>query len=126
MRLCPLTFIPNFTVFPAKSCHASSAGSPHPYKSLTNCSGLPHVLKCIICLVMSLNIFLTVCVLACDFLIYAFFQWTFGERYRRRARKLPLQKNPRKAAIEIPASRPYVVTSQSPQQRARQTEREVA
>jgi hypothetical protein len=79
-----------------------------------------------ICLVMSLNIFLTVCVLACDFLIYAFFQWTFGEKYRRRPRRLPLQKNPRKDAIEIPTSRPYMVVSRSPQQRARQSEREVA
>jgi len=78
-----------------------------------------------ICLVMSLNIFLTVCVLACDFLIYAFFQWTFGEN-RRRTRKPSLQKNTRKAAIEIPASRPYMVVSRSPQQRARQSQREVA
>lgn len=80
----------------------------------------------IIYLVMSLNIFLTVCVLACDFLIYAFFQWAFGEKYRRRAHKTSLQKSRPKNAIEITASRPYMVTSQSPQRRARQTEREVA
>jgi hypothetical protein len=77
-------------------------------------------------LVMSLNIFLTICVLACDFLIYAFFQWTFGEKYRRRTRKSSLQKNPRRDAIEITATRPYMVVSRSPQQRARPSEREVA
>ena len=45
-----------------------------------------------------------------------------GEKYRRRARKLPLQKNPRKNAIEITASRPHMIPSQSTP-RARQTER---
>jgi hypothetical protein len=76
-------------------------------------------------LVMSLNVFITVCVLACDFLIYVFFQWTFGEKYRRRARRPPLRRHTRKNAIEIPVSRPYLIASRSPDH-ARQTEREVA
>jgi hypothetical protein len=97
-----------------------------PHKLLTNCSGFPHDWKGMIVLVMSLNIFLTICVLAGDFLIYAFFQWTFGEKYRRRTRKPSLPKNRRKDAIEISASRPYMVVSRSPQRRARQSEREVA
>jgi hypothetical protein len=78
-----------------------------------------------ICLVMSLNVFITICVLACDFLIYVFFQWTFGEKYRRRIRRSPLQKHPQKNAVEIPALRPYVVAPRS-QRHLRQTEREVA
>jgi len=36
---------------------------------------------------MSLNVMMAVCVLACDFLIYAFFQWTFGEKRREFARR---------------------------------------
>jgi hypothetical protein len=74
---------------------------------------------------MSLNVFITVCVLACDFLIYVFFQWTFGEKYRRRPRKSALHKHPQKNAVEIPAFRPYVVAPRSPR-RVRQTAREVA
>jgi hypothetical protein len=74
---------------------------------------------------MSLNVFITICVLACDFLIYVFFQWTFGEKYRRRLRRSPHQKRLQKNAIEIPASRPYLVASQGPRH-ARQSEREVA
>jgi hypothetical protein len=74
---------------------------------------------------MSLTVFITISVLACDFLIYAFFQWTFGEKYRRRARKPSLQTNRRKNTLEITAPRPYVLASRGPQ-RSHQTEREVA
>jgi hypothetical protein len=112
--------------YPTVSKNSSFLILAVPHKSLTSCSGLPHVLKCIISLVMSLNIFLTLSVLACDFLIYAFFQWTFGEKYRRRPRKAFLRKNREKSAIEITATRPYMVASRSPQHHARQAEREVA
>jgi hypothetical protein len=82
---------------------------------------------------MSLNVFIAICILACDFLIYAFFQWTFGEKYRdvRRRRSLPLVE---KKAIEIKARRPYEVGRRAVERpdrngsagRRRQTEQEVA
>ena len=85
-------------------------------------------------LVMSLNVFIAICVLACDFLIYAFFQWTFGEKYRdvRRRRSLPMAE--KKKAIEIKTRRPYEVGRRTVEWpgmngsagRRRQTEQEVA
>jgi len=80
---------------------------------------------------MSLNVFIAICVLACDFLIYAFFQWTFGEKYRGFRRPLPkpapLPKSApfpkKKNAFKFAASKPYMVATP---QRYRQTEREIA
>lgn len=37
---------------------------------------------------MSLAIFLAVCIVGLDFLIYVFFQWTFADKRRATARKL--------------------------------------
>jgi hypothetical protein len=65
---------------------------------------------------VSLNVFIGICVLACDFLIYAFFQWTFGEKYRK-FRRTP------KTAPKPHLSKPYIVATP---ERYRQTEREVA
>jgi len=81
-----------------------------PNKSLTKRSGLAHVAGARIYLVMSLNVFIAICVLACDFLIYAFFQWTFGEKHRevRRRHSLPMAER-KKNAIEIRAPRRYEV-----------------
>lgn len=97
----------------------------HPYKSLTNCSGLPDVPRRTIDFVMSLNVFLAVSVLACDFMIYAFFQWTFGEKYRQRKRRYGSQRIATNTSIKIAASRPYLVASQE-RCCQQQTEREVA
>ena len=36
---------------------------------------------------MSLTLFITLCVLGCDFLIYLLYQWAFGERRRTLMRK---------------------------------------
>jgi hypothetical protein len=35
---------------------------------------------------MTLNLFMAICVIGCDFLIYFLFQWTLGERGRTRRR----------------------------------------
>jgi hypothetical protein len=84
---------------------------------------------------MSLNVFIAICVLACDFLIYAFFQWTFGEKYRdvRRRRSIPIAEK-KKKAIEIKTRRPHEVGRRAVERpdmngsagRRRQTEQEVA
>ena len=58
---------------------------------------------------MSLNIFLTICILGIDFMIYAFFQWTFGDKRRALAKKLAML---RKDSSQQ-ASRPFVVASQA-------------
>jgi hypothetical protein len=81
---------------------------------------------------MSLNVFIAIGVLACDFLIYAFFRWTFGTKHRefRRARPnhVPLTKSKRKNAIEPAAPEhcapsPYMAATR---ERFRHTERHVA
>ena len=41
---------------------------------------------------MSLMVFLSICVLACDFLILMFFRWTLGEKYRGRKRRVTAGK----------------------------------
>jgi hypothetical protein len=41
---------------------------------------------------MSLAIFLTLCILGVDFLIYVLFEWTFGDRRRALQRKVQAQR----------------------------------
>lgn len=38
---------------------------------------------------MPLAVFLAFCILGCDFMIYVLFQWMYGEKRRKRPRKLP-------------------------------------
>jgi hypothetical protein len=97
----------------------------YPYKSLTNRSGLPDDPRRTIDFVMSLSVFLAICVLACDFMIYAFFQWTFGEKHRQRKRRYGSPRIARNTSIKIAASRAYLVVSQE-RRCQQQTEREVA
>ncbi len=83
---------------------------------------------------MSINVFMGICVLACDFLIYAFFQWTFGEKRREFARRHALLKTRNKKATEIGVPRLSIVRSlegarsegDAPAGRKRRTELEVA
>lgn len=42
---------------------------------------------------MSLDLFLAFCVLGIAFMIYALFQWTYGDKHRARGRQLPARKN---------------------------------
>jgi hypothetical protein len=85
---------------------------------------------------MSLNVFIAICVLACDFMIYAFFQWTFGEKHRKYRRPLPKMSHrpksvpmeKRKHAIEAAPASPYASKPHllATPQRHRQSDREVA
>ena len=70
---------------------------------------------------MSLTMFLAICVLASDFMLYVFFQWTFGEKYRARERRAAA----RRRATEGKAPRPRPVSSRT-EHGGRDTEREVA
>jgi hypothetical protein len=37
---------------------------------------------------MSLTVFLAICILGCDLLLYILFQWIYGEKRRERSRRL--------------------------------------
>jgi uncharacterized membrane protein YccC len=56
---------------------------------------------------MSLNVFIAVCVLGLDFLIYVLFQWTYGDKRRAMQKKLAEQRK----AMEVETSRPFLVHS---------------
>src|ERR1700723_2944482 len=56
---------------------------------------------------MSATLFLALCIVGCDFLLYFLYQWTYGERRRglsRRARS-------RKTAMNQPDARPFLISS---------------
>ncbi|HTT34108.1 MAG TPA: hypothetical protein VMH48_10945 [Methylomirabilota bacterium] len=36
---------------------------------------------------MSLRVFLAICILGCDFMLYVLFQWLYGEKHRKHSRK---------------------------------------
>jgi hypothetical protein len=38
---------------------------------------------------MSLTVFLALCILGCDLLLYILFQWIYGEKRRKHPRRLP-------------------------------------
>jgi hypothetical protein len=56
---------------------------------------------------MSLDVFVAVCVVGMDFLIFALFQWTYGERRQTTAKKLAAQRT----AMKADKARPFVVVS---------------
>jgi hypothetical protein len=41
---------------------------------------------------MSITMLLAFCILGCDFLLYALFQWAYGEKHRNRARRLATRR----------------------------------
>jgi hypothetical protein len=68
---------------------------------------------------MSLTVFLALCILGLDFMIYMFFQWTYGDKCRAIARQVAAYRKAR----EDQSSRPFLVHSQRvpprPQERLR-------
>jgi hypothetical protein len=57
---------------------------------------------------MSLTVFLALCILGIDFMIYMFFQWTYGEKRRAISRQLAAYRKAR----EEQSPRPFLVASQ--------------
>ena len=53
---------------------------------------------------MSLNVFLALCILGVDFMIYALFQWTYGDKRGAHGRHL--------AALKNQSPRPFLVASE--------------
>lgn len=54
---------------------------------------------------MSVTVFLALCVLGLDFMIYAFFQWTYGDKRAAVARKLATYKK----ALKEQTPRPVLI-----------------
>jgi hypothetical protein len=59
---------------------------------------------------MPLNVFFTLCILGIDFMVYVLFQWTYGDKRRKIARKITAIRN----SPEPLPSRPFLVTSKRP------------
>jgi hypothetical protein len=57
---------------------------------------------------MSATLFLAICILGCDFLLYFLFQWTYGEKRRGLARH---RSSPAKSGMNQPDARPFLVAS---------------
>jgi hypothetical protein len=49
---------------------------------------------------MSLNVFLAFCILGVAFMMYALFQWTYGDKRSVHGRRLPARKD----ALPLPAN----------------------
>jgi hypothetical protein len=47
---------------------------------------------------MSITVFLAFCVLGCDFLLYVLFQWIYGEKHRKHARRVAARAEKRRAS----------------------------
>ena len=60
---------------------------------------------------MSFTVFMTLCVLGCDFLIYVLYQWAFGERRRTLMRRAASRR--RVEALHNPQARPTATAQKS-------------
>ena len=56
---------------------------------------------------MSLTVFLALCILGLDCMIYVFFQWTYGDKRNALARELAAHKKALKEASRRPFRRTY-------------------
>ena len=56
---------------------------------------------------MSITIFITFCILGLDFMIYAFFRWTYGDKRDKLAREWAARKN----ALQEPSPRPFLLAT---------------
>jgi len=54
---------------------------------------------------MSLTVFMAVCILGCDFMLYVLFQWLYGEKRRKHVR----MSAPMDATVRMRENRPYLV-----------------
>lgn len=59
---------------------------------------------------MSLTMFLAFCILGCDFLLYALFQWIYGEKHRNHARRSAARRERRRALSAKEIGEPGVLS----------------
>jgi len=58
---------------------------------------------------MSLTMFLAFCILGCDFLLYVLFQWIYGEKHRKHARRVAARREKRSALSAKEVGEPRVL-----------------
>ena len=58
---------------------------------------------------MALTVFFALCIIGIDFMIYAFFQWIYGDKRSAISRQLAVRKN----ALKEQSPRPFLVASQT-------------
>ena len=58
---------------------------------------------------MSITVFLAFCILGCDFLLYFLFQWIYGEKHRKHARRVAARRERRPALSAKEAGEPGVL-----------------
>jgi hypothetical protein len=59
---------------------------------------------------MSLTVFLAFCILGCDFLLYVLFQWTYGEKHRKHARRSAARRETRRTLSGKQVEEPSVLS----------------
>jgi hypothetical protein len=59
---------------------------------------------------MSLTVFLAFCILGCDFLLYVLFQWIYGEKHRKHARRVAARREKRQALPGKQVEEPRVLS----------------
>jgi len=45
---------------------------------------------------MSVTVFLAICILGCDFMLYVLFQWVYGEKHRKHAHRVAARAEKRR------------------------------
>ena len=68
---------------------------------------------------MSLTVFLAFCILGCDFLLYALFQWIYGEKHRNHARRVAARREKRRTVPGKQPAEPRVLRFPEPAMRYR-------
>jgi hypothetical protein len=63
---------------------------------------------------MSLTVFLAFCILGCDFLLYALFQWIYGEKHRKHARRIAARRERHRALSAQEVAEPKVIPFPQP------------
>jgi len=58
---------------------------------------------------MSLTVFLAFCILGCDFLLYVLFQWIYGEKHRKHARRVAARREKRRTLSNQEVREPSVL-----------------
>ena len=58
---------------------------------------------------MSITVFLAFCILGCDFLLYVLFQWIYGEKHRKHARRLAARRQNRQTLSRKPVEEARVL-----------------
>jgi hypothetical protein len=66
---------------------------------------------------MSLYVFVTLCIIGSDFLIYVLYQWTFGDKRRAMVRKIAAHRNAARHQPGLTPVQPIPISS-SRRQRA--------